>query len=60
MLEDIGLDVSALTRLRQWLLPIDPRAYRSIEERLLERRAALSYEPIPTRSTPSESRWMGA
>jgi dimethylaniline monooxygenase (N-oxide forming) len=41
LLADIGLDVSRVTRLRQCLLPIDPRAYRSIEERLLERQATL-------------------
>lgn len=42
MLTDIGLDVSPATRLRQWVLPISPGAYRSIEKRLLARRAALA------------------
>jgi dimethylaniline monooxygenase (N-oxide forming) len=35
LLRDMAVDVSRATRLRQWLLPIDPRAYRSIEARLL-------------------------
>jgi dimethylaniline monooxygenase (N-oxide forming) len=39
MLADIGLDASPLTRLRQWLLPVDPRAYRAIEPRLVARRS---------------------
>jgi len=30
MLSDLGTDVSRATRLKQWLLPIDPRAYREI------------------------------
>jgi hypothetical protein len=52
LLGDIGLDVSAVTRRRQWLLPIDPGAYRSIEERLLRRagrpaRATTYREPSP-------------
>ena len=41
MLDDIGIDVGPATRVRQWLLPIDPRAYRKVTERLLERQAAL-------------------
>lgn len=41
MLNDIGLDISRFTRLRQWLLPIAPTAYRSLEKRLLERRGTL-------------------
>ena len=40
MLEDIGLEIGRANRLRQWLLPVDPRAYRSIEQRLLKRRTA--------------------
>jgi dimethylaniline monooxygenase (N-oxide forming) len=35
MLGDLGLDVPRATRLRQWLLPIDPRAYAEMEPRLL-------------------------
>jgi dimethylaniline monooxygenase (N-oxide forming) len=34
LLGDIGLHVSRARRLREWLLPVDPRAYRSIETRL--------------------------
>lgn len=37
MLSDIGLNVSALTRLRQWLAPIDPTAYSRVAEALLAR-----------------------
>jgi len=36
-LADIGLDVSALTRLRQWLAPVDPTAYRAVCDALLAR-----------------------
>lgn len=41
MLEDIGIDVGPATRLTQWLLPIDPGAYRKVTEGLLERKARL-------------------
>jgi dimethylaniline monooxygenase (N-oxide forming) len=39
MLEDIGIDVGPVTRLAQWLLPVDPEAYRKVTDGLLERRA---------------------
>jgi cation diffusion facilitator CzcD-associated flavoprotein CzcO len=50
LLNDVGLDISPAARLRQWLLPIDPRAYRSIEQRLLARqraRAVRAVAPAP-------------
>lgn len=37
MLEDIGIDVSALTRARQWLTPVDPTSYAHVTTELLER-----------------------
>ena len=37
MLIDVEIDVSAAVKLRQWLLPIDPGAYRTVGERLLAR-----------------------
>jgi hypothetical protein len=54
MLEDLGLDVGAKTRVREWLLPIDPLAYGrltpELRKRLAERgsaRAPLSSPPAP-------------
>ena len=40
MLEDIGINVRAGVRLRQWLLPIDPLAYGQLVAPLWERYAA--------------------
>jgi hypothetical protein len=40
MLEDIGINVGAGVRLRQWLLPIDPLAYGQLFAPLRERYAA--------------------
>ena len=40
MLQDIGINVSAGVRLRQWLLPIDPLAYGQLVAPLWERYAA--------------------
>jgi len=37
MLGDIGLDVSRFTRLRQWLMPIQARDYRRVNQRLVQR-----------------------
>jgi hypothetical protein len=39
MLSDLRLNVSPLTRAKQWLLPIDPANYRSITSALLGRLA---------------------
>jgi hypothetical protein len=39
MLEDLGINVSAATRALQWLLPINPLAYRKLPARLLARQA---------------------
>ncbi len=41
MLADIGIDVGPATRATQWLLPIDPGAYRKVTEELLARQARL-------------------
>jgi dimethylaniline monooxygenase (N-oxide forming) len=35
LLRDMSVGVSRATRIRQWLLPIDPGAYRSLETRLI-------------------------
>ena len=40
MLQDIGINVGAGVRLRQWLLPIDPLAYGQLFAPLRERYAA--------------------
>jgi len=37
MLADLGTDVGRTTRLRQWLLPVDPSAYRSVTANLAAR-----------------------
>jgi cation diffusion facilitator CzcD-associated flavoprotein CzcO len=41
MLEDIGLDVSLPVKALQWLMPINPLAYRKLTDRLLARQAEL-------------------
>jgi dimethylaniline monooxygenase (N-oxide forming) len=46
LLADMGLASSPAARLREWLLPIDPRTYRSLERRLLARRAP-GVAPVP-------------
>lgn len=38
MLADLGVDVGTLARARQWLLPVDPGAYRAVTARLAARR----------------------
>ena len=45
MLEDVGFDVGRATKAVQWLLPIDPGAYRSVTDRLLERARAAPGPP---------------
>jgi len=37
MLSDIGLDVDRVTRIKQWLLPVDPSAYQAVAGQLHER-----------------------
>jgi len=37
MLGDVGLDVSRFKRFTQWLMPIEARDYRSVNQRLLAR-----------------------
>lgn len=37
MLTDLGTDVDRTTRLRQWLLPVDPNAYRTVTADLAAR-----------------------
>ncbi len=58
MLGDLGADVSRSTRLRQWLLPVDPGAYQSLTAELTARRG-----PVPARgrrSRPStDGSWTG-
>ena len=52
MLSDLGIDVSRLTRLRQWLLPVEPGAYADVARRVLARIARhREAEPAATRST---------
>jgi len=40
ILSDVGLDVSKLTRLKQWLMPIQARDYQRINQGLLARHRA--------------------
>jgi hypothetical protein len=37
VLADLRLDVPALVRARQWLVPVDPSSYRDIGTALLKR-----------------------
>jgi cation diffusion facilitator CzcD-associated flavoprotein CzcO len=37
MLLDVGFDVSPATKLKQWLLPVDPGAYRAVADQLRAR-----------------------
>jgi dimethylaniline monooxygenase (N-oxide forming) len=48
LLGDLGVGISRAARLREWLLPIDPRAYRSIERRLLEELPAPEPDAAPS------------
>ncbi len=52
MLGDIGIDVGPATRGLQWLLPVDPCAYRCVTEGLLARRARLEAESAATHAPP--------
>ncbi|MFI6264993.1 flavin-containing monooxygenase [Micromonospora sp. NPDC051006] len=40
VLDELGLNVGPLTRARQWLLPVDPGAYRRVTPRMIRRTAA--------------------
>ncbi|CAM5418556.1 hypothetical protein [Eoetvoesiella caeni] len=40
MLGDIGIDVSRMTRFKQWLLPPNAKDYRMVTTRLLKRQRA--------------------
>jgi hypothetical protein len=53
MLQDLGLNVSAATRTREWLLPINPLAYRRLPARLRERLAARSSAKPPSTPPPA-------
>ena len=44
VLDDLGLNISPARRALQWLLPVDPRAYRSVLPALVARQAALQRE----------------
>ena len=37
MLSDLGTNVGRLTRARQWLIPVNPRSYRTITARAIRR-----------------------
>jgi dimethylaniline monooxygenase (N-oxide forming) len=41
MLSDIGIDIDRVTRIKQWLLPVDPGAYRAVTGQLHRRHGAL-------------------
>jgi len=51
VLEDMGFNVSALTRAKQWLMPINPASYQMVTTRLLERQRTLQDKP---RKEPAE------
>lgn len=38
LLDDLDLSIGRFKRFKEWLLPIDPRAYASLEKELLKRR----------------------
>ena len=42
VLDDTGLNVGRATRALQWLLPLNPAAYRSVTRRLVQRKARLA------------------
>jgi len=64
MLDDIGIDVGPVTKAVQWLLPIDPGAYRKVTTGLLARRDAQDSRQASAngsrgargRTAPSEAR----
>ena len=45
ILNEIGINVSAFTRFKQWLMPIDARDYRVVTRKLLERQKQLQSSP---------------
>jgi hypothetical protein len=45
MLNDLRLNLGWTTRLRQWLLPIDPASYRHVTRRLKQRHPPAWGEP---------------
>ncbi|MFI5497009.1 flavin-containing monooxygenase [Actinoplanes sp. NPDC051859] len=47
LLADLGLNLGPLTRAKQWLLPVDPSAYRHVTPRMLRRTAAPASIPAP-------------
>jgi dimethylaniline monooxygenase (N-oxide forming) len=51
MLADIGIDVDRLTRIKQWLLPVDPGSYQAVAGRLHRRHgrrhAVAAAETVP-------------
>ncbi|MEV0879225.1 hypothetical protein AB0I85_15500 [Micromonospora echinofusca] len=40
VLDDLGLNLGPLARARQWLLPVDPRAYHRVTPHMIRRTAA--------------------
>jgi hypothetical protein len=52
MLQDLGLTISPRTRLREWLLPINPLAYGRLTAQLRERLAARDSAQPPFAAPP--------
>lgn len=46
MLDTMGLNVSKMTRFKQWLVPIDAKDYRIVTRRLLARQEALGHRQL--------------
>ncbi|MEU8181381.1 NAD(P)/FAD-dependent oxidoreductase [Micromonospora sp. NPDC049044] len=50
VLDELGLNVGPLTRARQWLLPVDPRAYRGVTARMIARTGGGTGREAPART----------
>ncbi|MEH1098035.1 flavin-containing monooxygenase [Micromonospora sp. CPCC 205561] len=50
VLDDLGLNLGLLARVRQWLLPVDPRAYRSVTPRMITQTTATATRRPAVRS----------
>ncbi|MEH0934692.1 flavin-containing monooxygenase [Micromonospora psammae] len=45
VLDELGLNLGRLARARQWLAPVDPRSYRRVTPRMIQRTAATGDRP---------------
>lgn len=54
VMRDLELDVGRLTRVRQWLLPVDPAAYRAVGTAVLKRHGLAPRQPAPKHPVPQQ------